>query len=307
MLAVAADTLQALDRSLMVVGVGIAGAFAWLELRRARQRRHAGLPALLPATLPGVNFLHVLAAILLLFLVLAVLQGGLRPPTATAPAVPAAPGSEPWFRDHAADLAARLAASAFMIVVLIGAGRGGSTPPSEPAGPVSLDPPWRGRHALRSLSVGVLGVLGAVPLIELFLLISISLLQWLQPSEPPTVHVLLQALEHNQWGLPGRLLLLASAVLVAPLTEELFYRGLLLAALQNALGGALLPILISGGLFGLTHISVPQAVLPLTIMGLLLGYLRVRFTTLTGCVILHALFNARTMIFAFLAPELLRS
>jgi membrane protease YdiL (CAAX protease family) len=40
-------------------------------------------------------------------------------------------------------------------------------------------------------------------------------------------------------------------------------------------------------------------------MGVVLGYLRLRCGSLWPCIVLHALFNARTMIAALLAPELL--
>ncbi len=44
---------------------------------------------------------------------------------------------------------------------------------------------------------------------------------------------------------------------------------------------------------------------PLVTMGVVLGYVRLRCGTLWPCVVMHALFNARTMAFALLAPELL--
>jgi membrane protease YdiL (CAAX protease family) len=42
-------------------------------------------------------------------------------------------------------------------------------------------------------------------------------------------------------------------------------------------------------------------------MGVILGYVRVRYRSLTACILIHALFNGRTMLFAWLNPELVRS
>ena len=50
-----------------------------------------------------------------------------------------------------------------------------------------------------------------------------------------------------------------------------------------------------------------RAALPLMTLGVLLAYVRVRFRSLTACVVAHAVFNARTMAFALLNPEMIRA
>jgi membrane protease YdiL (CAAX protease family) len=49
----------------------------------------------------------------------------------------------------------------------------------------------------------------------------------------------------------------------------------------------------------------PQDVLPMVTLGVVLGYIRLRYRSLPACVLVHMLFNARTMIIATLAPELI--
>jgi membrane protease YdiL (CAAX protease family) len=42
-------------------------------------------------------------------------------------------------------------------------------------------------------------------------------------------------------------------------------------------------------------------------MGVILGYVRVRYRSLPACILIHALFNARTMVLVLLNPEMVRS
>jgi membrane protease YdiL (CAAX protease family) len=63
-------------------------------------------------------------------------------------------------------------------------------------------------------------------------------------------------------------------------------------------------IVLSSLAFGAVH-AQPQDVAPLVTMGVVLGFLRLRCNSLWPCIVLHMLFNARTMITAVLAPELL--
>ena len=42
-------------------------------------------------------------------------------------------------------------------------------------------------------------------------------------------------------------------------------------------------------------------------MGVILGYVRLRYRSLPACILVHALFNARTMVFALLNSEMVRS
>ena len=126
---------------------------------------------------------------------------------------------------------------------------------------------------------------------------------WHADDVPPPIHVILQALHADNWGHWGTAQLLVGAVIVAPLVEELFFRGVLLQALCFHLRRGWPAIIISAILFGIIH-EQPQDKLPLMTMGVLLGYLRLRCGTVWPCVLMHALFNARTMIYAILAPSI---
>ena len=83
-----------------------------------------------------------------------------------------------------------------------------------------------------------------------------------------------------------------TAVVVAPLFEEIIFRGVLLPVLGTWLGpsGA---VLLSAALFAAAHLSLSEWI-PLFLLGLGLGVLRLRSGRLASCVLLHALWNGLT-------------
>lgn len=83
-----------------------------------------------------------------------------------------------------------------------------------------------------------------------------------------------------------------TAVVVAPLFEEILFRGVLLPVLGTWLGptGA---VLLSAALFAAAHLSLAEWI-PLFLLGIGLGVLRLRSGRLASCVLLHALWNALT-------------
>jgi membrane protease YdiL (CAAX protease family) len=114
------------------------------------------------------------------------------------------------------------------------------------------------------------------------------------PTARPPEHQVLEALQNDPLPPWGTLHLTLQAVVVAPLVEELFFRGLLLQSLWHLTGLAWPAVL-----------SVPQSVLPLVTMGCALGYLRLRHRSLGLCIAVHVLFNLRTMSMALLNPQTL--
>jgi len=83
-----------------------------------------------------------------------------------------------------------------------------------------------------------------------------------------------------------------TAVVVAPLFEEILFRGVLLPVLGTWLGptGA---VLLSAALFAAAHLSLAEWI-PLFLLGIGLGVLRLRSGRLASCVLLHALWNGLT-------------
>jgi membrane protease YdiL (CAAX protease family) len=105
----------------------------------------------------------------------------------------------------------------------------------------------------------------------------------------PAVELFLQAKDPRQL-----LQLILFAVVLAPLGEELFFRGLFQPAFKRLIGswGALL---LTSFLFALMHGHAPTF-LPLWAFGLTLGALYEMTGSLASGIWLHALFNGATVI-----------
>jgi membrane protease YdiL (CAAX protease family) len=80
-------------------------------------------------------------------------------------------------------------------------------------------------------------------------------------------------------------------VLIVPVCEELFFRGLILRGLRG-LYGDVTALLISSLLFGLSHFRLPTAVLPATVAGVFLGTIVIRTGSIWSSIALHAAVNA---------------
>jgi membrane protease YdiL (CAAX protease family) len=85
-----------------------------------------------------------------------------------------------------------------------------------------------------------------------------------------------------------------TAVLLAPLFEELLFRGVLLPAVGKH-WGAPAGIGVSAVTFALAHLSLSEA-LPLLALGLGLGWLRYSSGRLMSCVVMHSLWNGFTFL-----------
>jgi len=79
------------------------------------------------------------------------------------------------------------------------------------------------------------------------------------------------------------------AVVLAPIAEEVVFRGVLLSALERRWGSTT-AIVASSGVFALMHVT-PFAIVPIFVLALVLGNLFVRTRSLTVCIAAHAVFN----------------
>ncbi|HCH62171.1 MAG: hypothetical protein CL927_18730 [Deltaproteobacteria bacterium] len=89
---------------------------------------------------------------------------------------------------------------------------------------------------------------------------------------------------------PDRWVLVAYGAVGAPIVEELLFRGFLLPPLVRRTG-ELAAVSASGCLFGLAHMSDPYAVVPLVVLGMGLGWLRLRTASLWPGILVHAANN----------------
>lgn len=274
---------EIVDAALQLAGAAIAVAFIFQLCRRRIADPLAGFAP--PQIGPGIEHAAILllgyAALQSLFLLL----------FASRSTGPILPGSDAWHRQVVADSAAKLVVAGAIVALLV----------------------WKRdrTEAARAWSLSRLltaSIAGTLVLLAVCLTQS-AFCEWVwalvRPDHKPPQHDLLTAYLQSDWGVLGRLQLAATAVIVAPLAEELFFRGLLLPALWRASGMAWLAIVASAGLFAMVHAAVPQTVLPMFTFGVVLGALRIRSGSLLLCAAIHALFNGRTMLLIAVSPEIL--
>jgi hypothetical protein len=136
------------------------------------------------------------------------------------------------------------------------------------------------------------------------MLLAAAVLPLLTLSRNAEPQQLLRDLHHSQ-GAPPVLLFVIGAVVLAPLVEELLYRGLLLRALLRRMepAGA---IFASAAVFALVHFVGDPGTLPflpaLTALGVVLGLVALRTGDLKWSILIHAGFNLTTTVL-FLAAS----
>lgn len=139
---------------------------------------------------------------------------------------------------------------------------------------------------------GIGGYFVALPL-----MIGVSLLNqqiWQgQGGSNPLLQIVLEEGDRLALGI-----FLFTAAVAAPFFEEILFRGFLLPSLTRYMPvwGA---IALSSLLFAIAHLSLSE-VLPLTVLGAILGIVYTRSRTLLAPMLLHSLWNSATMVGLFI-------
>lgn len=156
----------------------------------------------------------------------------------------------------------------------------------------------RMRHWLRDSVYSVLMLLGSLPIVVGLLMVSMFVLEHminrgLLPEDVLGVNQMLQYLHYMGTG--GKALALISGVIMAPLAEELFFRGMLQSMLRQHLKRPWVAILLTSTIFAMLHAPIWKDVVPLFALSVALGYGYERFGRLLVPVLVHALFNGLMM------------
>jgi len=151
------------------------------------------------------------------------------------------------------------------------------------------------RRPMRDLRWAGIALLGVVPVVMATTLIVTGISLLAGQSTPMIGHQMLEQMRSQESVLP-LVMLLVSAVVVAPLLEELVFRGLLQTALLNTLGPQRrwLILLLASILFASTHLgaAIWQSLAALTVLSMVLGFLYERTGSLWPSILVHAGFNA---------------
>ncbi len=132
------------------------------------------------------------------------------------------------------------------------------------------------------------GYLVALPLVILVSLINQQLWDGQGGSNP----ILPIALENRDTI--ALVIFFVTASIAAPIFEEIMFRGFLLPSLTRyvPLWGA---IAVSSIIFAVAHLSVSE-ILPLTVLGMVLGFVYTRSRNLLASMLLHGLWNSGTLL-----------
>ena len=136
----------------------------------------------------------------------------------------------------------------------------------------------------------ILSVLGAVIVLseaDNWMRYALPMPRWLEK-----IFVDLITAKHGFW------ISLLELAIVAPLTEELLFRGLILRGFLSRYS-APTAVVVSAVLFGLMHLN-PWQMITAVVLGLLLGWWFVRTRSLLPCLAGHALTNGSLLLSSFL-------
>lgn len=148
------------------------------------------------------------------------------------------------------------------------------------AADLGLHPPrWRD---------AALALLGMIAMAPAFHAVASLNQQWLESTGRDARQGLVKALL-EQSDVRSQPLVVLAIVVGVPLTEEILFRGLVQRALESMLARPV-AVLASAACFAAVH--DPNSVLPVFVVGLLLGLLAARTGSLAAPVLVHAAFNA---------------
>ena len=135
---------------------------------------------------------------------------------------------------------------------------------------------------------GVGGYFAAVPLVLVVSVLSQKFLQGQGGGNP-----LLPILTESQNNVP-KFLLWTTLAIAAPFFEEYLFRGFLLPSLTKFLPvwGA---IALSGFFFALAHLNIAD-IIPLTVLGMVMGFVYWRSKNLLASMLLHCLWNSGSFL-----------
>lgn len=149
-----------------------------------------------------------------------------------------------------------------------------------------------GGHVRTDVSLAVAGLaLVLLPLLSLA-----ALLHALVAYEHPVV----EFLGASRDG-PALAVVVFAAVVAAPLAEEFFFRRVLQGWLEEAIAAPpWAPVVLSALAFGAAHAGQGLAFVPLSLLGVVLGTITRQTGSIVPCILLHALFNAVSVVLMLL-------
>jgi membrane protease YdiL (CAAX protease family) len=157
----------------------------------------------------------------------------------------------------------------------------------------------------KSVGVGVLCLLMAMPVVNSVGALMVMIQERVSGETPSRLAHPVLELVHSNGKDPWAWVVVGMAVLVAPVQEEILFRGFLQSALLRLTGRPWWSIVIASVIFGAMHLGtqVPwYAVVPITVLGLGLGLAFERTRSLGTSIAMHVGFNAFNTAVAVFGP-----
>lgn len=145
-----------------------------------------------------------------------------------------------------------------------------------------------GRRWLYDTSRAVIGYLAVLPVCVGLNLVAVWL--FLALDLQLRFHPVLE--EMATFPIEWKVLSVLSTVVLAPLTEEVFFRGLVQSMIRRYLRSPWAAVVGASWLFAAFHVTQPQALPSLFVLSIALGYNYERTGRLYAPILIHALFNA---------------
>jgi membrane protease YdiL (CAAX protease family) len=160
----------------------------------------------------------------------------------------------------------------------------------------------RPRHWLYDSMRAVVACLMVFPLCLGLLALTNMIFISLHHEDWTRQHMLLTAI--MDLGVSWKILTFLTAGLMAPIAEELFFRGLVQSLLRRCFGDGTstgggrpwLAIIVTSVFFAAMHAGAPNTVASIFVLALALGYLYERSGRLTGSIVLHVVFNIANLL-----------
>lgn len=144
------------------------------------------------------------------------------------------------------------------------------------------------RPAARDLGWGIAGLVGAMAVVWLYVgIVEVAGVEDLEP---------VSSIDNDAIYASVSLVVLTGilVVLVAPIAEEIFYRGFLFAGLGRRFG-VVAGALASSALFAAVHFD-PGSLIPFAVVGVVFALVYWRSRSLNGAILAHGLFNAISFV-----------
>lgn len=159
---------------------------------------------------------------------------------------------------------------------------------------------WRdlGLRRARLADIGLYGILGGILLIIMVLIMGL-VLKYFQPDlQPQSIEEMLR----SAGQLRDFLVLTATATILAPIAEEIFYRGMVYPLFRKYLGTSWGAV-GAGLIFGLAHFDLWRAI-PLAIGGAVLCYIYEKTGSILVSMVAHGIWNGIVCILIYFSLSL---